>query len=291
MPDLRPEDQSLAAPNNKQTMDEEAQLVAQLTLINDIASQVAARLDVSVLLQRAVYLIGETFDCHHVAIFLVEGKMLNLKAIAGAYSAYISPDYAQPLSEGIIGWVISHGEKMIVQDVEVEPRYTPLTTKYPITRSELCVPVTIADHILGGIDLQSMRLNAFNRYDIKVLETVANQIAVAVDRASMSEVPQEELAEQRHSEEVHQHNIQQLKIAYEQAKIYAEELKQKIVEHRKLAEIWRRYEFIVNASKEFMTLIGRDCTYESLQGLIRRFLPPGQKEYVLRCQACRQCVL
>jgi len=264
LPDLRPEDQNLAALNNQQAMDEEVQLGTHLTLINKISGQVAAKLDLDILLQRAVYLIRKTFDCHHVAIFLVEGKVLSLKAIAGAYSAYISPDFTQPLSEDIVGWVVTHGEKMIVQDVEVEPRYVPVTDKHPFTRSELCVPIKVADHILGGIDLQSMQLNAFNQYDVMVLETVANQIAIAIEKIYLPGVPQEEMAAQRHSEEMYQHNIQQLRIAYEQAKIYAGELNQKIAEYRSLAEIWRRYEFIVNASKEFMTLIGRDCTYEAV---------------------------
>ena len=75
-------------------------------------------------------------------------------------------------------------------------------------------------------------------------------------------------------------NLQQLKIAYEQAKIYAEELKQKIAEHRKLAEIWRRYEFIVNASKEFMTLIGRDYTYEAVNEAYCRALNKARSEII-----------
>ena len=80
--------------------------------------------------------------------------------------------------------------------------------------------------------------------------------------------------------DVHPDNIQQLKIAYEQAKIYAEELKQKITEHRKLAEIWRRYEFIVNASKEFMTLIGRDYTYEAVNEAYCRALNRPRSEII-----------
>ena len=80
--------------------------------------------------------------------------------------------------------------------------------------------------------------------------------------------------------DLHPDNIQQLKIAYEQAKIYAEELKQKIAEHRKLAEIWRRYEFIVNASKEFMTLIGRDYTYEAVNEAYCRALNRPRSEII-----------
>ena len=280
MAELRPEDRTLAAFNNERTAEEQAQPVARLRLISAIASQIAAGLEVNVLLQQAVQAIGETFACHHVAVFLVEDKMLRLKAITGAYAPCLPPDYAQPLSEGLIGWVASYGEKIVAQDVAVEPRHTPLTTEPPITRSELAMPLKTVDRVLGVIDLQSSQLNAFDEHDLMVLGIVADQIAAAIDKTHLAEVVQEELAEQRRAQELHQHNIQQLKIAYEQAKIYAEELKQKITEHRKLAEIWRRYEFIVNASKEFMTLIGKECTYEAVNEAYCRALNRPRLEIV-----------
>jgi PAS domain S-box-containing protein len=174
--------------------------VAQLALINDIGSKIAAMLELDRLLERAACLVQETFDYHHVALFLVDGNVARLKAVAGSYANYFPPDHSQHLSQGMIGWVITQGEKIIANDVTLEPRYISLIAEHTITQAELCVPIKLADQILGALDLQSPHLGAFNESDITVVETIANQIAVAIENAHLYQAVQLELAERKQAE-------------------------------------------------------------------------------------------
>lgn len=167
------------------------QRAAQLALINDIGSQIAAVLQLDEVLNQAAQLVQQTFGYHHVALFLVDEDVVRLKAIAGSYRAYFPPNHCQKLSQGIIGWVATHGRKMVANDVSVEPRYISLIADRTTTQAELCLPIKVADQTVGVLDIQSPRLNTFSDNDIMAMETLTNQIAVAIENARLYQTVQQ----------------------------------------------------------------------------------------------------
>jgi signal transduction histidine kinase/ActR/RegA family two-component response regulator len=90
-----------------------------------------------------------------------------------------------PLGEGLVGWVGLHGETLLANDVETEPRYLNPYPDHLPTRSELSVPIRIGDEIVGVLDLQSPQLNAFTLSDVTTEETLASQVAVAINNARL----------------------------------------------------------------------------------------------------------
>jgi PAS domain S-box-containing protein len=172
----------------------------QVALINDIGSQIAAVLELDKLLNRATRLMQETFDYHHVALFLVEGEALRLKAVSGSYELYFPPGHSQLLDEGINGRVAASGKKIVANDVRAEPNYISLIAEHTITKSELCLPIRVAGQTVGVLDIQSPYLNAFGENEVIVMETLTNQIAVAIENAGLYEAVQQELTERRRTE-------------------------------------------------------------------------------------------
>jgi two-component system NtrC family sensor kinase len=175
---------------------------AQLALLNDVGGQIAAELDLDLLLDRAVHLVQERFGYHHVTLFTPErGRPgLAMRARAGDFEHLFAPDYRLTLGQGLVGWVGTHGETLLVNDVEAEPRYV---NRYPDllpTRSELTVPIRMAGEIVGVLDIQSPQLDAFDENDVRVIETVADQLAVALQNASLYESVQQELDERKRTE-------------------------------------------------------------------------------------------
>lgn len=184
----------------RQAEEELEQRATQLALINDIGSKIAALLELEGVLERAARLVQENFGYHHVALFLVEGEQAKLKAIAGSYQSYFPPNHSQSLSQGIIGWVGSHGEKLIVNNIDAAGIYISLIPDQTITKSELCLPIKVAGRVEGILDIQSPRLNAFSENDIVAMETLADQIAVAIANARLYQAMQIELAERKRAE-------------------------------------------------------------------------------------------
>ncbi len=230
-----------------------AQRAAQLALISDIGSKIAAILNLDSLLNRAARLVHETFNYHHVALFLLDGDHIHLRAIAGSYQTFFPKNHTQLISQGIIGWVASHGKKIIANDINQEPRYISLIPDQTETQAELCVPIKVAGQIVGVIDLQSPGLDAFGENDIMAMEILTDQIAVAIENARLYQALQQELAERKLAEKaLQQSKIQVLNVLDHLEELVNErtaelstanaQLQQEIVERRRVENALRERE-------------------------------------------------
>ncbi|HEC22168.1 MAG TPA: GAF domain-containing protein, partial [Chloroflexi bacterium] len=84
--------------------------------------------------------------------------------------------------DGMIGWVAQEGKTALASDVADDPRYQALGLLAE-TRSEIALPLRVEERVLGVLDVQSDRLNAFDDEDVFLLETLAAQLALAVEQA------------------------------------------------------------------------------------------------------------
>ncbi len=162
----------------------------QLAMLNEIGGRVAALLDLDQLLDRAAHLVQERFGFHHVGLFTrVAGEdRLVMRARAGEFAALFPPDHSLALGQGMVGWVGLHGQTLLANDVTAEPRH--FNPYHVPTRSELSVPIRIGTgegQVVGVLDLQSPQLNAFDDNDVTTLETLADQLAVAIHNARLFE--------------------------------------------------------------------------------------------------------
>ncbi|MGC9398775.1 MAG: PAS domain S-box protein [Anaerolineae bacterium] len=176
--------------------------IAQLGLINKIGAQIAAVLDLDRLLDRAAQLIQETFGYHHVGLFLLdqEQRSLHLHSKAGGIQEFFAADHRLQVGQGIVGWVAERQQRLLVNDVAADERYLNLYPDAVPTRAELSVPVRVGEDLVGVLDVQSPQRDAFDADDILVLETLADQIAVAIENARLHEAAQQELEERRRAE-------------------------------------------------------------------------------------------
>jgi PAS domain S-box-containing protein len=83
-----------------------------------------------------------------------------------------------PLTLGIVSAVARSGQPRRVPDIRQNPDYYALI---PDIQSELCVPIKSGDRVLGVINVEGKKLNAFSDADERLLTTVAGQLATALD--------------------------------------------------------------------------------------------------------------
>lgn len=203
---------ALLLTKRQQAENQLAHRAAQLALLSDIGSKIAAVSDLNSVLDRAVRLIHETFGYHHAAIFLLDHEHddLVMKARAGDFAHLFPPDHRLKKGRGMVGWVGAEGQTLLANDVSAEPRYVNLYPDIIPTRSELSVPIRIGAEIVGVLDVQSPQPGAFDENDILVIETLGNQIASAIENARLYEAVQQELAERRRAEEALAQKAQEL---------------------------------------------------------------------------------
>lgn len=188
----------------KQIEETQQQRGLQLAMLNNIGKNIAAVTELDEVLTRAVQLVQENFGYHHVAVFTLEPeqKTMWMRAKAGSYAQLFPPNHRLQLNEGMVGWVMKHKETLLVGNVHTEVSYlNPFPNEVKmVTKSELSVPITVKGSVIGVLDVQSPKQNAFNRNDVVVLQTLADQLAVGIENARLYQAIKQELAERKRAE-------------------------------------------------------------------------------------------
>ncbi len=175
----------------------EARRSTQLALINQVARQATATLNLSDILDTAAAAIRRSFAYFNVALFLTDQttQEVVLHSISGGHAANIEKGYRRTIGEGVVGWVAETGQTLLVNDVSQESRYLPLALTSDAVSSELAVPIARSDNVIGVLDIQHLMLDTFDQEDVQAMETLADQLAIAVDNARLYEETRRRLAQ------------------------------------------------------------------------------------------------
>lgn len=87
-----------------------------------------------------------------------------------------------PIGEGITGAAAAARHAIVVNDAPNDPRYLPALDA---VRSEMSVPMFARGKLVGVIDLQSTRLNAFSESDTSLLRLLASRVSASIDNARL----------------------------------------------------------------------------------------------------------
>ncbi len=175
---------------------------AQLQVTSEVARETAAIHDPEQLLTDVTRLISERLGHYHVGIFLIEGgreQFIRPGASAeneGGYAvlkAANSEGGRQMLARGhrlkvgqvgIVGYVASAGRPRIALDVGRDAIYFN-NPDLPLTRSEIALPLKVQNQVIGVLDVQSKRAQAFSEDDVSILQILADQVALAIENARL----------------------------------------------------------------------------------------------------------
>ncbi len=165
----------------------------ELQTAAEIARDTTSILSRETLLSRIVNLIFGRFGFYHVGIYLLEeeNKYVVIQEASGEAGEKLKERKFRVLvgSRSIIGTAASSGEPVIVNDVSQSFLYLP-ESMLPDTKSEMGVPLKLGDRVIGVMDIQSTRINAFSQDDLAVLRILSDQIAVALENARSYELSQ-----------------------------------------------------------------------------------------------------
>lgn len=161
-----------------------------------VGHHVSSILDRDTLLNRVAELIRESYDYDYVGVFLPDDSGEYLLAQAGV-PALSQPGLRLKLGQdGIIGWVAKNRRLTRLDDVSQDNRYIHFEA-VPHARSELALPLLRGKTLLGVLDIRSNQVAAFRLDDLPVLQSLADQVAIAIENASLyqSEKARRQLAE------------------------------------------------------------------------------------------------
>jgi GAF domain-containing protein/HAMP domain-containing protein len=172
----------------------------QLRASNEVGRIASTILDPDIVINKVVNLITKTFDYYYVAIFIANsnGHWAELKDASGSAGEILKARHhrLQVNSKSLVGAAISTREPQVALDVGLSAvRFNnPLL---PNTRSEIAIPLTVGDRVIGAMDVQSMREADFKPENIATLQSMANQVAIAIENARIFKEMDQTLEELR----------------------------------------------------------------------------------------------
>jgi nitrate/nitrite-specific signal transduction histidine kinase len=185
-------DQAAIAIENARLFHAEQWRAEQFRVVSEVGRQITSILDVDELLKEIVRSLKETFGYYLITIGMIEGDEVVFRA--GVKTHWDDPHFRPPSvkvgSHGITAWVAGSGEPLLAPDVSKEPRFLFLEDAAE-TRSELAVPLKVKDEVIGVLNVESDQLNAFDEDDMRLLQSIAHQAAIAIENARLYEQARE----------------------------------------------------------------------------------------------------
>ncbi len=160
----------------------------QLEAAAQVARNAAAIRDLRQLLDVTVRLISDRFGFYHAGIFLVddarEYAVLRAASSEGGQRMLKRGHKLRVGEVGIVGYVAGTGKPRIALDVGEDAVFFN-NPDLPMTRSEMGLPLVMHGEVIGVLDVQSTEPGAFSDEDVAILQTMADQVALAIENARL----------------------------------------------------------------------------------------------------------
>jgi GAF domain-containing protein len=200
--------------------EEQTQAAERRILLSEASNAVsqrllAARVDMNVLLGEIVRVVRDTFlDVSHAQIYLIDADRVKASLVASTADNIAPSHKAYGIgSLSLIGRVAISGQAIIVRDTDntlTGERAYMRGGYLPTTRTEVAIPMRLDQDIIGILDLHSTSPVTLLSEDVRVFETLANQIAVAVNNARLYADAQAQVAENKRLYEQTRANLREI---------------------------------------------------------------------------------
>lgn len=168
---------------NMRLFDETQKRADELELLHQVAIATATLVDVDKLIEETTRFIAQRIYTDVFGFLLYDedaGKFMPHPSYHGLPPGGATTEV--PLDKSVSGNVVRTGQPMVVPDVTREPLYFPIVEE---TRSEISVPMVSGDDVIGVINVESRRRDAFSASDLRFLKTLAGQVVTAMERAQL----------------------------------------------------------------------------------------------------------
>jgi diguanylate cyclase (GGDEF)-like protein len=181
--------EAAGAVENARRFEKEQRRSRHLELLNDLGRKASSVLNPQELLPSICRQVRNAFGYDKARIELMGplGEELVVEAEAGYGPELLGRRIR--LGEGLAGVAADSGEPVLANSVEKEPRYIAV---HPGIRSALSLPLKYREELIGVLSLESRQTYAFSQQDVLTLQTLADQLAIALHNARAYQVALEQ---------------------------------------------------------------------------------------------------
>ncbi len=159
----------------------------RLEFIAMLSGHLNSILDLHQLLAELVNKLKQSFGFYHADVYLIEEETGDLVIVEGAGEVgqqLKKQGHRLSAEQGIVGKVATSNRYFLSNNVAQTDIFfaNPLL---PDTKSELAVPLHKGEHVMGVLDVQSEQVNFFTVEDVSLMESIADQTAIALDNVRL----------------------------------------------------------------------------------------------------------
>lgn len=190
---------------NSRLFEQTEETLARIRTAAEITEQLSGVLDPDQLLDDVVNALKSRFSLYHVHVYLLDDDAQNLIMSAGSGEVgqkLRERGHSIPLDreQSLVAQAARERVTVHVDDTSEDPNFMP-NPLLPDTQSEVAVPLVSRDELVGVLDVQDNAAHGFSETDIDTLNTIAGQIATAIENARLFERTEAALEQVRTSEE------------------------------------------------------------------------------------------
>jgi PAS domain S-box-containing protein len=186
----------------RQTQQQVQQLAAEterLELINRVANWSNGTLDIREVFQRTVNEMAQVTHADQARLLLLDRERGLAICQAELHDTGLVGKLALPIAGNpAIEWFDQHGGPLLVRNALDDPRFAPAHDLWRADNIQdvLIVPLMAKGEVIGsvGLDAQARELN-FTERDVATCETIANQVAIAIENARLWKATQQSVRE------------------------------------------------------------------------------------------------
>jgi sigma-B regulation protein RsbU (phosphoserine phosphatase) len=172
--------------------DPDLSTVDKLRMLLDITKTISRSLDLDELLTLVMDTLDSLIHYDAAGIYLIESVVedgetqyiFKSKAVRGYEISFEMVEPRLKVGEGFIGYAAQTGKPLISPDVYKDSRYFHARER---TRSEMVAPIISNNEVIGVFDLESDKLNAYDQDDLSVLQLLASQVAIIIEKVQLHE--------------------------------------------------------------------------------------------------------
>jgi GAF domain-containing protein len=191
-------DQLSLALENARLFQAERKRASELDRLVELSRLISQNLELEEVYAIAHRIIGQLMPTEAFFINLLDKPCNEFISSYGVDRAIRVPIERFPIESGFSGKILRSGLPLLIQDLSTEPvpfpdQPAPGSSQW--VRSLIAVPLRFSGEIIGALSTQSYQAKAFIEHDLKLLETFADHIAIAIQNARLFEQTQRTLAE------------------------------------------------------------------------------------------------
>jgi GAF domain-containing protein/HAMP domain-containing protein len=181
--------QVAVALQNIESAETVAKRAVELQTVATISTATATIQDSQEMLATVVNLTQRQFDLYHAHVFLYNENSKDLEIVACGWQEGVEHEGTHGTEaisidqeQSLVARSARTRQAVIVNNVQIEPGWLP-NPQLPDTRAEMAVPLLVGNQLLGVMDVQADRIDAFSEEDANIQTTLASQVATALQNA------------------------------------------------------------------------------------------------------------